>query len=153
MSTLDLMSWIIAGCNVTSALLVGPALAIVIKKRAGWAVWMTLGWLMLAIGQVTFVLFGFKSGYPGFKYLQVGMIPIAVANFAASMYLRKRLEPARAETSPDSGRRYISHADNLARAAKKEMELAPAADGACDTGNCRHVQHGFVFGSGWERRS
>lgn len=156
-STLDLMSWVIAGCNVASALLVGPALALVIKRRPGWLVWVILGWFLLAVGQVTFVLFGFKSGYPGFKYLQVGMIPIAAANFAASIYLRQRQEFARAEIAPDSGRHYISHAENLARAAEKQVGLGATASGTCDSGSCRHTKHtpefGYAPGSGWETRS
>lgn len=156
-STLDWMSWIIAGCNNSSVILTGIATVLVIRKRPNWKVWMAISWCVLLIGQVTFWLFGFKSGYPGFKYLQPGMIPGSLANLLIATSLRKRLERSSAETPPDTGRIYISHTDNLARAAQKQVELGPATPGACDAGTCRHsyhtAKHGFVRGSGWERRA
>lgn len=91
MSTLDLMSWIIGIANPLSALLVGTTLALLLTAHPRLALWCSgLGWLVLLIAQVTFLAFGFESGFPGFKYGQPAMIPIAAANFVAWILLRRR---------------------------------------------------------------
>jgi hypothetical protein len=101
-ATLDAMSWIIAVGNVGSAVLVGPALLVLLlhlesrgtvptATASRWLVGtMLVGWAALLGAQVTFAAFGFTSGYPGFKYLQPGMLPVALLNLAASVYLRRR---------------------------------------------------------------
>lgn len=91
MSTLDLMSWIIGIANPLSALLVGAALALLLSSRPRLALWCTsIGWLVLLIAQLTFLGFGFKSGFPGFRFAQPAMILVAAANLWASIRLRRR---------------------------------------------------------------
>jgi hypothetical protein len=95
MPVLDVMSWIIGIANPLSALLVGTALALLLSRRPRLALWCAgVGWLVLLIAQVTFLTFGFKSGFPGFRFAQPLMIPVAAANFVCWVLLRRRrLEP------------------------------------------------------------
>lgn len=91
MSTLDLMSWIIGIANPLSALLVGTALTLLLSNRPRLALWCSgIGWLVLLVAQLTFLAFGYTSGFPGFKFGQPLMIPIAAANFVAWILLRRR---------------------------------------------------------------
>lgn len=74
------MSILIGAANPASALLTGPALARLIGQRRarvtqGW------GWAVLALGQTVFLIFGVVSGFPGFRWIQPIMIPVALANF------------------------------------------------------------------------
>jgi len=88
---LNLMSWIIGIANPLSALLVGAALALLLSHHPRLALWATIaGWLVLLIAQLTFLAFGYRSGFPGFKFGQPMMIPVAAANLAASVLLRRR---------------------------------------------------------------
>lgn len=91
MSVLDFMSWIIGVANPLSALLVGTTLALLLSGRPRLALWCSgVGWLVLLVAQVTFLAFGFKSGFPGFKFGQPMMIPIAAGNFVCWLLLRRR---------------------------------------------------------------
>jgi hypothetical protein len=91
---LNLMSWIIGIGNPLSALLVGTALALPLSGRPRLALWCSgIGWLVLLVAQLTFWAFGYTSGFPGFKFGQPLMIPIAAANFACWILLRRRSAP------------------------------------------------------------
>lgn len=93
MSALDLLSWVIGLANPISAALVGPAFAAVLARsgRVGWIFRAQgTGWLVLAVAQMTFLTFGYAAGFPGFKYAQPLMIPVAGLNFAAWLLARRR---------------------------------------------------------------
>jgi hypothetical protein len=94
-SALNLMSWIIGIANPLSALLVGTSLALLLSDQPRLALWCSgVGWLVLLIAQITFLAFGFKSGFPGFRFGQPAMIPIAAANFVCWVLLRRRARQA-----------------------------------------------------------
>ena len=93
MNALHVLAWIIGACNPLSALLVGPALAqfLVRHGRARWVAWaQNTGWLVLAAAQVSFIGFGWISGYGGFKWAQALMVPAALLNFTAGVLARRR---------------------------------------------------------------
>ncbi len=99
MNVLHALAWIIGACNPVSALLVGPALADFLARhgRAHWVTWAQgTGWLVLAAAQVSFLGFGWISGYGGFKWAQALMIPAALLNFAAWWAGRRRRDPVTA---------------------------------------------------------
>lgn len=91
------LSWLIGWCNPLSAVLVGPALAWVLTKLHVRPIVQRrvalVGWLVLGVAQIAFLVFGFGGGFPGFKFAQPLMIPISLANFAASWFLMARLNP------------------------------------------------------------
>lgn len=93
MSTLELLSWVIGLANPLSAALVGPAFAALLT-RLGVSRWVFraqgTGWLVLAIAQVAFLTFGYAAGFPGFKYAQPLMIPVAGLNFLVWLLARRR---------------------------------------------------------------
>lgn len=95
MPMLDLMSWVIGIANPLSALLVGTSLSLLLASRPRLALWCSgIGWLVLLVAQFTFLAFGYKAGFPGFKFGQPLMIPVAAANFVAWLLLRRqRVEP------------------------------------------------------------
>jgi len=95
MTELDGVSWMVSAGNVGSAFLAGPFLLLVMRHLLHWSdrrcVAMALiGWTLLFVAQVLlWRWFGFKAGYPGFKYLQPWMLPVSAANFFASMWLTR----------------------------------------------------------------
>lgn len=78
--SLTLLSILIGIANPLSALLTGPALARLIGARRA-RVTQGAGWAVLALGQTVFLLFGVLSGFPGFRWFQPLMIPVAAVNF------------------------------------------------------------------------
>lgn len=98
MSTLNDWSWIAATGNVSSMLLVGPML-VLLMRRLHWPyrrmlVVGLLGWAALFTAQIVmWQVFGFQAGYPGFKYLQWLALPISFGNFIAAMWLARQSRP------------------------------------------------------------
>lgn len=93
MSALDVLSWVIGLANPVSAALVGPAFARLLSRSGGdrWVVRAQgTGWLVLAVAQLAFLTFGYAAGFPGFKYAQPLMIPVAGLNFVAWLLARRR---------------------------------------------------------------
>lgn len=90
---LAVLSWVIGLANPIAAMLVGPALAGLLR-RCGITRWIFraqgTGWLVLATAQLAFLTFGYAAGYPGFKYAQPVMIPVAALNFLAWLHARRR---------------------------------------------------------------
>lgn len=91
MTALNTMSWVIGLANPTSALLVGPFLGRLLGSRYTRRA-QGFGWLLLAVAQAAFLLFGFVSGFPGFKFAQPWMVPIALANFVVWVRQNQRQE-------------------------------------------------------------
>jgi hypothetical protein len=89
---LVLLSWVIGMANPVSAWLVGPFLGWLMRRRASAArrVATLTGWLVLGVAQTAFLMFGFASGFLGFRYAQPLMIPISLLNFVAVYWLSKR---------------------------------------------------------------
>lgn len=92
MDKLNLVSWLISAGNVSSAVLTGPGMMLVLRARRitepRKVLRVTLiGWGVLFAAQALFWWFGYKSGYPGFKYVQPWMILVAAVNVASSMHL------------------------------------------------------------------
>jgi len=90
---LDVLSWVIGLANPVSAALVGPAFARLLARigRGRWVVRAQgTGWLVLAVAQLAFLTFGYAAGFPGFKYAQPLMIPVAGLNFVAWLLARRR---------------------------------------------------------------
>lgn len=96
MTVLDVMSLVIACGNISAGLLTGPVVVALRRTayRLRWGhdlspsytyAWSrrteVIGWATLFAAQVTFVLFGFATNFPGFKYIQPAMILVALANF------------------------------------------------------------------------
>jgi hypothetical protein len=74
------LSWIIGLGNPITALMVGPTVATfwgpVPSRRVT-----TIGWLALFVTQLTFLAFGYASGYVAFRVAQPCMLPIAAWNY------------------------------------------------------------------------
>lgn len=103
MRALDVLSWVIGLANPVSAALVGPAFARVLARfgRARWVFRAQgTGWLVLAVAQVAFLTFGYTAGFPGFKYAQPLMIPVAGLNFVAWLLARRRAGRERSARGP-----------------------------------------------------
>lgn len=120
---LVILSWVIGMANPASAWLVGPFLAWLLRhrspaarRRVGLA-----GWLVLGVAQAAFLVFGFGSGFLGFRYAQPLMIPISVLNFVAVFWLAKR--------SSDQGRREALSELAVRRAGKAGYERWMALSG------------------------
>jgi hypothetical protein len=91
LNTLWMMSWIIGVANPLSAALVGPIL-IVLSKKFNWSDRIAItgeiiGWIIVFAAQLTFMIFGFKSDMPGFKYAQPCMILVAAVNLWLKLYV------------------------------------------------------------------
>jgi hypothetical protein len=122
MTTPETLSWVIGIANPLSAALVGPLLVLLLDAdRAGR--WQLVGWLILFIGQTTFLAFGLISDLPGFKYAQPAMIVVAGLNFTLWLMHRRNLKTAAiaAETAP-SGRHHLDR-----RTSTEDQETVVAA--------------------------
>lgn len=110
------LSWVIGMANPASAWLVGPFLAWLMRRRTPTArrVVTLAGWTVLGVAQTAFLMFGFSSGFLGFRYAQPLMIPISILNFVAVYWLAKR--------SSDVGRREPLAELAVRRAAKAAYE-------------------------------
>lgn len=122
MNVLHLLAWIIGACNPLSAILVGPALTqwLVRHGMARWTPWTQgTGWLVLAAAQVSFLGFGWLTGYGGFKWAQALMIPAALLNLTAGIIARRR------ERDPVAAMLYaIRYAEGLGRVHVERLPLA-----------------------------
>jgi hypothetical protein len=106
------MSWVIGVANPLSATLTGPLLIVLLNADRAVR-WQEAGWLVLLVGQTTFLAFGLISDLPGFKYAQPFMIPVAGMNFTLWLIHRRNLKKAisaetggrhRADCCPPDGR-------------------------------------------------
>lgn len=76
----QLLSWIIGLGNPITALMVGPTVLTLFGPRPADRV-VKLGWVALFATQLTFLAFGFASGYLAFKVAQPLMIPVSAWNY------------------------------------------------------------------------
>jgi hypothetical protein len=90
----DLMSYVIATGNVTSMILVGPMVVLLMAhlrwpRRRMLVVSMT-GWAILWAAQLLmWRVFGHAAGYPGFEYVQPLAFPVSCGNLCASLWLSR----------------------------------------------------------------
>jgi hypothetical protein len=75
-----MLSWIIGLGNPLTAFAVGPTIVTFWGPRPGKRV-VKAGWFVLFGTQLTFLAFGFASGYMAFKVAQPMMIPISAWNY------------------------------------------------------------------------
>jgi hypothetical protein len=76
----QLLSWVIGLGNPLTALAVGPTIVTFWGPRPGRRV-VKIGWCTLFLTQLTFLAFGFASGYMAFKIAQPLMLPISAWNY------------------------------------------------------------------------
>jgi hypothetical protein len=76
----QLLSWVIGLGNPLTALAVGPTVVTFFGPTPSKKV-VTIGWFTLFGTQLTFLAFGFASGYLAFKVAQPMMIPISAWNY------------------------------------------------------------------------
>lgn len=76
----QLLSWIIGLGNPLTAFAVGPTIMTFWGPEPGRRV-VKVGWFALFGTQLTFLAFGFASGYMAFKVAQPIMIPISAWNY------------------------------------------------------------------------
>jgi hypothetical protein len=104
-TTPEIMSWVIGVANPLSATLTGPLLVVTLGANRA-SKWQEAGWLVLLVGQTTFLAFGLISDLPGFKYAQPFMIPVAAMNFTLWLMHRRKVKQAAAEVEPGGRHRY-----------------------------------------------
>ncbi len=75
-----ILSWVIGLGNPLTALAVGPTIVTFWGPTPGRRV-VKIGWCALFVTQITFLVFGFASGYMAFKVAQPLMIPISAWNY------------------------------------------------------------------------
>lgn len=76
----QLLSWIIGLGNPLTALAVGPTILTFWGPEPSVRI-IRIGWFTLFGTQITFLLFGFASGYLAFQVAQPLMIPISAWNY------------------------------------------------------------------------
>ena len=74
------LSWVIGIGNPVTALMVGPTIATFFGPAPSRRV-TNAGWVTLFVTQLTFLAFGFASGYLAFKIAQPLMIPVSAWNY------------------------------------------------------------------------
>jgi hypothetical protein len=78
--TAEALSWVIGLGNPLTALAIGPTVVTFWGPSPSERV-IKIGWITLFATQLTFLAFGFASGYMAFKVAQPLMIPISGWNY------------------------------------------------------------------------